>query len=94
MTTEPQAKTQSQAVADFQQIVDQALALTVDERVVLAHMLDESIKESEPDPEHQERVMEIVRQRVREIEAGTAVMVDGDEVMREVRAKLAEQRCE
>lgn len=75
MSTEPQPS------ADFQQITDHALALPVDQRVVLLHKLNDSINEEEPTPEHQERVMEVVRQRAEEMRNGTAEEVSHEEVM-------------
>lgn len=65
----------------FEKIAEHALALPVDQRVVLLHKLNDSLNEEEPTPEHQARVMEVVRQRAEEMRNGTAEEVSHEEVM-------------
>jgi len=71
-----------------EQLLEQALDLPKEQRLRLADQLIDSVEgdDSAPielDPELRE---ELVR-RLKTIEDGTAVLLDGDEVMRELRAK-------
>lgn len=72
-----------------EQLLEQALQLPKEQRLRLADQLWESVEGDEGhdpaqlDPELRE---ELVR-RLKKIGDGTAVLLDGDEVMRELRAK-------
>jgi putative addiction module component (TIGR02574 family) len=72
-----------------EELLEQALQLPKEQRLRLADQLWDSVDEfsqaddDELDPELRE---ELVR-RLKTIEDGTAVLLDGDEVMRELRAK-------
>lgn len=67
--------------ADFQQTIENALSLPIDQQVELVQRLNESIDEAEPTVEHQERLMAIVRRRAQEMKQGTAKEVSHEEVM-------------
>lgn len=86
MSTEPQP------LVNFQQIADSVLSLPVERRYELAQKLWESLEEDMPEVESPE-FLALLRQQVQAIEDGTATVVDQDDVMRELRTKLAEQRC-
>lgn len=86
MSTEPQP------LVNFQQIADSVLSLPVERRYELAQKLWESLEEDMPLVESPE-FLALLRQRVQAIEDGTATVVDQVDVMRELRTKLAEQRC-
>lgn len=73
--------TESRPGADFQQTVENALSLPIDQQVELVQRLSDSISEAAPAPEHQERVMVIVRRRAEEMQRGTAKEVSHEEVM-------------
>ncbi|MDA1051071.1 MAG: addiction module protein [Planctomycetota bacterium] len=73
--------TESRPPADFQQTAENALSLPIDQRVELVQRLNDSINEAEPTPEHQERVMAIVRRRAEEMRQGTAKEVSHEDVM-------------
>lgn len=88
MSTEPQPA----PAVDFQQIADRVLSLPAVHRFELAQQLWDSLDEEIPIVESPE-FLALLRRRVQEIEDGTAVLVDHDVVMRELRAKLTEQRC-
>jgi putative addiction module component (TIGR02574 family) len=82
MSTEPGSS------ADFQRIANHALALPIDQRVELVQRLNDSINEAEPSPEHQARVMAIVRQRAEELRQGTGEEVEWSEVLDRARKSI------
>ena len=71
-----------------EQLLKQALDLPKDQRLRLADQLLDSIDGDDGDPIELDPELrdELVR-RLKAIEDGTAVLLDGDEVMRELRAK-------
>ena len=73
--------TESRPPVDFQQLAENALSLPIDQQVELVQRLHDSINEAEPTPEHQERIMAIVRRRAEEMRQGTAKEVSHEEVM-------------
>ena len=73
--------TESRPPVDFQQTAENALSLPIDQQIELVQRLNDSIDEAEPSPEHQERVMAIVRRRAEELRQGTAKVVSHEEVM-------------
>jgi len=69
----------------LRQVRDQALELSANERAELAHDLLESL-DGPADDGHDAAWDSEVQRRIREIEAGTAALVEADEVARRVRA--------
>jgi len=74
----------------FEEVRDEAMALKREERGRLAEELIESIGPEEDLPWDDEYAAEIQR-RVDEIDAGTAILIPGDEVIRELRAKYGKR---
>jgi putative addiction module component (TIGR02574 family) len=73
------------------EIRDDALALSIEERSWLAHDLWESLRTPEEREIDAAWETEIER-RVAEVEAGTAKLIPAEEVLRELRAKVATPR--
>lgn len=71
----------------FAQVRSDALELTEEERARLAEELFESVEEGAEPPELSPEWKAEIARRLKSIEDGTAVLLDGDEVMRELRAK-------
>lgn len=70
----------------FEEVCEEAMDLTIEERSWLAEHLWESARTP------QEREIDAawdaeIDRRVAEVDAGTAVLIPGDEVIRELRAK-------
>jgi putative addiction module component (TIGR02574 family) len=70
----------------FEEVRDQAMELTTEERGWLAEQLWDSARTAE-EREIDEAWDKEVERRVAEIDAGTAKLIPGDEVIRELRAK-------
>jgi hypothetical protein len=80
---------------DSRHILEEALRLPIKERSRVAADLLRSLEDEEGDlsPEEWERAWgEEVTRRVRAIDAGEAKLIDGDEALRRVRAKLDRSR--
>jgi len=65
----------------------EALKLSFDEREELVHTLHESLDEEE-DTDIERAIMDEVKRRYRKIEEGRAELLDGEEVLAELRAEL------
>ncbi len=75
----------------YEQVKDEALQLPLEDRSRLASRLLESLDdEDDVSPEWKDEI----RRRVKEVKDGTAKMVPHDEVMANVRARLAKNREE
>ena len=74
----------SESVAE---LMDRARALPPAERALLAEALVASLH-TEPDPEVEAAWGEEIRRRVAEIDAGSAVLVDGEEAFARIRSSL------
>lgn len=75
----------------YEKVKDEALQLPLEDRSRLASRLLESLDdEDDVSPEW----LEEIRRRVKEINDGTAKMVPHDEVLANVRARLAKNREE
>lgn len=72
-----------------EELLAQALQLPKEQRLRLADQLLDSVGEySETDDDELDpELREELERRLKSIEDGTAVLLDGDEVMRELRAK-------
>ena len=66
----------------------EALKLSFDEREELALTLHKSLDEEEEDPEIERAIMDEVKRRYREYEEGKVELLDGEEVLAELRAEL------
>jgi putative addiction module component (TIGR02574 family) len=66
----------------------EALKLSYDEREELALTLHKSLDEEEEDPEIERAIMAEVKRRYQEYEEGKAELLDGEEVLAELRAEL------
>lgn len=75
----------------FEKIRDAALDLPIEERSLLREQLWDSMRTAR-EREIEAAWMTEVERRVKSIEDGTAEMLDGEEVMRELRAKYAPAR--
>ena len=73
-----------------EEVLALAMQLSEDERRELAERLHDSVSDGDGTELSPELREELIR-RLENIEDGTAVLHDGDEVMRELRAKLAGQ---
>jgi putative addiction module component (TIGR02574 family) len=73
------------------EILEEAMQLSVEERSWLAHDLFDSLR---TDQERQIAAewVEVAESRLDEIEAGTAKLIPGDEVIRELKAKYRAHR--
>jgi putative addiction module component (TIGR02574 family) len=72
----------------FDELKREALKLSFDEREELALTLHKSLDEEEEDPEIESAIMEEVKRRYREYEEGKVELLDGEEVLAELRAEL------
>jgi hypothetical protein len=71
-----------------EELLEQALQLPKEQRRRLADQLLDSVDEfSQADDELDPELREELVRRLKTIEDGTAVLLDGDEVVRELRAK-------
>jgi putative addiction module component (TIGR02574 family) len=72
-----------------EELLEQALQLPKEQRLGLADQLLDSVDEytETDDDELDPELREELERRLKSIEGGTAVLLDGDEVMRELRAK-------
>ena len=70
----------------------QLLALPAEDRQALAEELYESLHEKPVDPEWESAWTDEIAKRMKEIEDGTAELIDADVVFAEIRADLAERR--
>jgi putative addiction module component (TIGR02574 family) len=69
-------------------LLEEALALPLEERAVLVLELEASLHEAYEPPEQVEAAWrEEIARRLQEIEAGTAELFDGETVLRELRAR-------
>ncbi len=73
----------------YEKVKDDALQLPLEDRSRLASRLLESLDD---DAEVSPEWLEEIRRRVKEVKDGTAKMVPHDEVMANVRARLAKNR--
>lgn len=69
----------------LQQLTDQALTLSEDERLVLAHVLWKSMEPTEAELEIDDELMAEIERRDAEIESGAVKPIPHEEVMRELR---------
>ena len=68
-------------------LLDAALQLSKKERGELAARLLESLDDDTDDPAEAHRAWEVeLERRLREVQDGTAELVDGEELLRELRA--------
>lgn len=81
----------STTASSYEKVKDDALHLPLEDRSRLASRLLESLDDG--DDVSPEWLVEIQR-RVKEIKEGTAKMIPHDEVMANVRARLAKNRAE
>jgi putative addiction module component (TIGR02574 family) len=65
----------------------EALKLSFNEREELVHTLHESLDEEE-DTDIERAIMDEMKRRYRKIEEGRAELLDGEEVLAELRAEL------
>lgn len=72
---------------EFAEISKAALALSLDERTILANQLAASLHADE-DPDVKEAWMKVVRRRVEEVRSGAVVPVDSEVVFSEARRTL------
>jgi putative addiction module component (TIGR02574 family) len=72
----------------FEDLKREALKLSFDEREELALTLHKSLDEEEEDPEIERAIMAEVRRRYQEYEEGKVELLDGEEVLAELRAEL------
>jgi hypothetical protein len=68
-------------------ILEEALALPKEERLLIAIELQESVEAADSSEEIEAAWHEEIVQRVQSIEDGTAVLVDGKKSSRRIRAK-------
>ena len=68
-------------------ILEEALALPEEDRLYLAEALQESVEPIESQEEIDAAWRDELERRLKSIEDGTAVLLDGDEVMRELKSK-------
>jgi putative addiction module component (TIGR02574 family) len=68
-------------------ILEGALTLPEEERLYLAEALKESVEPVESQEEVDAAWRDEIERRLKSIEDGTAVLLDGDEVMRELKSK-------
>ena len=74
-------------MASEKNIRDEALALSVEKRAALAHELLESLDESESDPAAADAWADLIEQRAREVEDGTAELVEWGAVRERLAAR-------
>jgi putative addiction module component (TIGR02574 family) len=74
----------------FEEVRDQAMELSLEERSWLAEQLWDSARTADEREIDQAWAVEIER-RVAEIDAGTAKLIPGDEVLRDLRARYAKR---
>ena len=72
----------------FDQLTTQALSLTEDERLVLAHRLWESVRGNGADLEVDEELIAEIERRDAEMEAGTVETFTHEEVMEAARKAI------
>ncbi|MFL6200575.1 MAG: addiction module protein [Thermoanaerobaculia bacterium] len=72
----------------FSDLNREAKKLSTNERIELAYSLLESIDDQE-DPEHERLWIEEIERRCREIDEGKVELIPGEQVLAEIRAKLA-----
>ncbi|WP_437669912.1 addiction module protein [Sorangium sp. So ce131] len=77
--------------AEVDRLTDLALALPPALRELVAYRIWESLHPEESWPLAPEQLEEI-RRRATEVEAGTVELVDGDDVLREARARIDARR--
>jgi putative addiction module component (TIGR02574 family) len=77
----------------FEEVRDEAMALSPEEWGHLAEELLDSVR-SDEDVESDEAYASEIQRRVAEIEAGTAKLIPGEDVIRELRAKYGERAPE
>lgn len=75
----------------LEELRDEALQLSVEERSWLAHDLFDSLRSDEERQIAAEWV-EVAESRIDEIEAGTAKLIPAEEVIRELKAKYGAHR--
>jgi putative addiction module component (TIGR02574 family) len=74
----------------LEEVREEAMALTIEERSRLAEELWDSART--PEEREIDAAWEVeVDRRVAEVEAGTAVLIPGDEVIRELRSKYGQR---
>jgi putative addiction module component (TIGR02574 family) len=75
----------------FEEVRNEAMALSPEERGLLAEELLDSVR-SDEDVEWDEEYAAEIQRRVAEIEAGTAELVDADEAIAKARRALEDAR--
>jgi len=73
--------------APLEQILEEALALPDDSKLMLVERLVESVN-SRTAPEVEAEQLNEVRRRVREVEAGRVDLIPGEEALRQVRRSV------
>jgi hypothetical protein len=71
----------------FEELKREALKLSYEDREILYYTLHQSL-EGEDDPERTRLWQEEIERRYARIEDGTAVLLDGEAVLAELRAEL------
>lgn len=79
--------------ATFNSVLQDALQLPKAERSLIATRLIESVDDTDDDAEPSPAWQAEINSRMESIRQGTAQLMPHDEVMAEVRRKLAEQRA-
>lgn len=71
---------------DPKKVFEDALELTPEQRVLLAELLQESV--APPDGKSEADLTAAIVRRAKEVEAGTATLVDLEDVRRELEARF------
>lgn len=77
-------------ITSIKELTDQVLALPIDERVILAQYVWDSV-EHFVDPETEKAWLDEAKRRWQEIEQGRVQCMPAEEVMRKARASLNKQ---
>ena len=72
-----------------EQVTERALMLTPHEQALLLARLHENLESMDRDPEYDAAWGAEIERRVREVESGEAVLIDHEDVMREMRELIA-----
>jgi putative addiction module component (TIGR02574 family) len=78
----------SQKVAE---VLDKAMALSIDERGLLIDRLVESLDDAPPEEGVDEAWADEIKRRVDEIRAGKVKMIPGDQVLRELAKEFPDE---
>lgn len=83
----------STAAPSYEQLLESSMNLPLQDRSRLATRLIESLDDADDDIEISQEWREELNRRVESVRLGTAQLVPHEEVMAQVRRKLAEQRA-